>query len=99
MSTKTHLRIYTFEETSLCNKIAGYAALFNGGKPQYGIKGLEIIAQSDMLQYPSINEGVSITAFPNSLTIDRTNSVGETKCIMAIELVEHLEPFKMGDDE
>lgn len=94
MSTKTHLRIYSFEETSLTNKLAGYAALFNGGHKQYGLRGLTIIAESDLLVSPVSNKGITVTPFPNSITIDKTNDKGETNCIMAIELVELLEPVK-----
>jgi hypothetical protein len=94
MSTRTHLRIYIFEATSLVNQLAGYAAQFNGGKKQYGLKGLEVIAQSEILQYPYNNKGVSVHSFPNSITIDKTDDKGETTYIMAIELVELLEPVK-----
>lgn len=91
MSTRKHLRIYAFEKTGLGEKLAGYAALFNGGHHQYGLEGLAIIAESDILQSPYTNEGITVTKFPTSITIDKTNKEGETVCIMAIELVEILE--------
>ena len=99
MSTKKHLRVYSFEETSLTNKLAGYAALFNGGKHQYGLKGLTIIAESDLLVSPYTNKGLTVTPFPNSITIDRTNEAGETICIMSIELVDIMDLKPVEENE
>lgn len=96
---KKHFRIYLFDgANSLCDKIAGYAARFNGGAKMFDLPTLETVAKANLIEYPSTNDGVSVHLIGRSLTIDRKQGE-DTVCIACIEEVEIFELAKVDEEE
>lgn len=77
--------------TGLCDTICGLAARFNGGENTLTLKQLHSVAESQVILYPSMNDGCKAELIGNDLLhIDRTIG-NETLTILSIQEVEIIE--------
>lgn len=75
----------------LCETLATMAAYGNGGRP-VTIENLKLVADANLIEYPTINEGCTVEPIgQNLLHIDRKIGA-EYKNILKIELIEVMEP-------
>ena len=77
--------------TRLCETLATMAAYGNGGRP-VTIENLKLVADANLIEYPTINEGCTVEPIgQNALYIERKIGA-EYKNILKIELIEVMEP-------
>lgn len=71
MKKKLMYRIELKDQYGLAKDLTLLAALSNGGKRYISLTELEMVAKSEMINYPSLNEGVTIHLIGTDLLIDK----------------------------
>ena len=95
--TKTIYRIAIYaHSTSLCDTLASLAAKFNGEQNNLSLNDFKTVAEANVIQYPSLNEGCKVEVLGDDLihierTIIKYSGEKETHTIMSIQKVEVME--------
>lgn len=83
-----HYRIILLEgANTLCEKIAGLAARFNGGNEAYSLENLYHVAVGNIIEYSSSNKGLKADLTGRFLAID-LNKGDEVVNVLQIEEIE-----------
>ncbi len=89
MNKKQLYRIELYSTDGLAKDISVLAALSNGGK-YIPLTDMEMIVKSDVLRYPSLYNGISVTISENTLLIDKTvgDKTENLLCITEVEVYD-----------
>jgi len=71
MTKKKMFRIELTRSNTLAQDICIMASLSNGSGKYISLTDMESIVKVEIIRYPSLNEGISVTVTDNVLTIDR----------------------------
>ena len=87
---KKEFRIHLYEGGVIQNEIALLCAKNNGKDEddRLTIPDIESNFKGQKLTYPLITEGMKFTAFPNEFTIDYTDRLGNTSCLLWVREIE-----------
>ena len=83
---------------TLCNTLAILAAKFNGGANAMTIEQIKTVAEGNILEYPSMNEGFIVEQVgEHTLHIDKKGDT-EYSTVLSLDLIE-IGTLKMQEEE
>lgn len=98
---KKNLRIMLFSSSTIAEQMALMAAK-NNATPEPEKLSLDTFGEhfkGERLKYPTLCDGMTCTISGNKLLLDKTNSAGETTCLLELEEVEIFELAPQDEPE